>query len=273
MKQLILTSVIVMMIAGATFAHPEGIGEGTVDGDILNGQHYNLNIIGVKNPKNANMDDAGGGVIFVDLYGKSKINLEESGVDNDLDPDAFAVLDKNGTGGSGAVLSLPDPDLDAYVVGEETEETDTITAYSIFVRPLGKPGGWAKITTCADVLEGALADFLNGDDVNVLNEAADLGGVCSIESTGVLMREKGKSIFTNQTAALLTIVLKVEIIVDDLVVDTVYVRIPIFDDMLENEYWEYDNHGLKLLQVRIYRVGTDVSNYDDPEAWDLLDLP
>ena len=43
--------------------------------------------------------------------------------------------------------------------------------------------------------------------------------------------------------------------------------------MLENEYWEYDNHGLKLLQLRIYRVGTDVTNADDPAAWDLLDLP
>jgi len=286
MKKLVIESLVVLMAVGTTFAVAPGIGDGIVDDAVLTGQHYNLNIIGVTNPKNVNMDGAGGGVIFVDLYGKSKINLVESGTNDapGTEADEFKVLDKNGTGGSAAVLALPDPGLDPYVVGEETEETDTITAYSIFVRPLGKPGGWAKITTCADVVESNLMNFLGADDVKVLNKLADLGGVCSIESTGVLLREKGQSIFTNQTAALLTIVLKVEVYelqdadgdgqVDDLVlVDTIYVRVPIFDDMLANEYWEYENHGLKLLQVRIYRVGTDVSNYDDPTAWDTLPLP
>jgi hypothetical protein len=268
--------VVALLVPAMATAKPKGIGDNdgmVLDEDILNGQHYNLNIIGMKNPKNANMDDNGGHVIFVDLQGKSKIELVESGTDDapGTTADEFAVLDKNATGGSPAVLALPDPGLDPYVVGEETTE-DTVTNYSIFVRPLGKPGGWAKITTCADVVESNLADFLSADDVNVLNEAAFYGGVCSIENTGVLLREKGQSVFTNQTAALLTMVLKVEIIIDSEVVDTVYVRIPIFDDMLENEYWEYDNHGLKLLQVRIYRVGTDVTQADDPDAWDTLPL-
>jgi hypothetical protein len=265
---------IALVVPSLATAHPKNIGEGTVDGEILNGQHYNLNIIGVSNPKKANMDDNGGHVIFVDLNGKSKIELVESGTVDapGTEADEFAVLDKNGTDGSPAVLALPDPDLDPYVVGEEDEETDTISAYSIFVRPLGKPGGWSKITTCADVLESDIADWLSKDDVNILNDAGEFGGYASVETTGVLLREKGQSIFTNQTAALLTIVLKVEVIVDSVVVDTIYIRIPIFDDLLENEYWEYDNNGLKLLQVRIYRVGTDVSNYDDPGAWDLLPL-
>lgn len=280
-----IRKVLTVVLAGAmlfavvpvvSLAQAPGIGEGTVDGAVLNGQHYSLNIIGVKNPKTADMTDSSGHVIFVDLNGKTKINLVEG--------DDFAVLDKNGTDGDGATFQLPDPGIVPYVVGEETELTDTITNYSIFVRPLGKPGGYAKITTCADVLESNLASFLEADDVEVLNEIGELGGVCSIESTGVLLREKGQSIFTNQTAALLTMVLKVEIYeLQDtdqdpttdpvlVLVDTVYVRVPIFDDMLENEYWEYDNNGLKLLQVRIYHVGTDVSNYDDPEAWDLLPL-
>ena len=293
MKKVVITSLFVMMVAGTAFAKAPGIGDGVVDGAVLSGQHYNLNIIGVKNPKNANMDDNGGHVIFVDLNGKSKIELVESGTDDapGTEADEFAVLDKNATGGSPAVLALPDPGLDLYVVPDEEGETipegtDTITNYSIFVRALGSPKGnpYAKITTCADVMDSALADFLDKDDVEVLNESAYYDGVCSIESTGQLMREKGQSIFTNQTAALLTIVLKVNVYEyqdadndgeqDDLVlVDTIYVRVPIFDDMLQNEYWEYENHGLKLLQVRIYRVGTDVSNYDDPGAWDTLPLP
>ena len=51
------------------------------EGIKLTGAHYNLNIIGVKKAKTADMDsDHGtGGVIFVALSGKSKIGLVESG--------------------------------------------------------------------------------------------------------------------------------------------------------------------------------------------------
>jgi len=277
MKKVILTSLIVMMITVTAFAKAPGIGDGVVDIDNLSGQHYNLNIIGVKNPKNTNMDDNSGHVIFVDLNGKSKIELVESGTDDapGTDPDEFKVLDKNATDRSPGVLALPDPGIDPYVVGGDMTDIDTVTNYSIFVRALGSPKGkpYAKIATCAEVVESELIKFLGKDDIDVLNLAGAFGGVCSIESTGQLMREKGQSIFTNQTAALLTIVLKINILDDGVIVDTIYVRVPIFDDMLANEYWEYDNHGLKLLQVRIYRVGTDVTNADDPEAWDLLDLP
>ena len=60
------------------------------------------------------------------------------------------------------------------------------------------------------------------------------------------------------------IVFKVEVDTDaDGTVDqTVYLRVPIFDESLENEYWEYENEGLKILQVRIYEWGTDVSEND-----------
>jgi hypothetical protein len=287
-----------MMITVMSQAAAPGIGDGIVDIDQLSGQHYNLNIIGVKNPKKTNMDDNSGHVIFVDLEGKSKIELVESGTDDapGTEPDEFKVLDKNATDRSPGVLALPDPGLDPYIVPDEEGEeiwpegADTVTNYSIFARALGSPQGnpYAKITTCATVLESDLAEWLGKDDVEILNDLADdpdqFGGVCSIESTGMLMREKGQSIFTNQTAALLTIVLKVEVYEwqdvdedpetpDELVlVDTIYVRIPIFNDMLEGEYWEYDNNGLKLLQLRIYRVGTDVSLADDPTAWNLLPL-
>lgn len=278
MKKLIAVSLAVVMVltlAGTAIAAAPGIGDGVVDDAVLTGEHYNLNIIGVKNPKTADMTDSSGHVIFVALNGTSKINLVESGTAGapGTAADEFAVLDKNGTDGNGAKLALPDPGLDPYVVGD-VGDADTITNYSIFVRPLGKPDGYAKITTAAEVLEGPLAEFLSADDVDVLNSAGAFGGVLSIESTGQLLREKGQSVFTNQTAALLTIVLKVTILdADGNLIDTVYVRVPIFDDMLQNEYWQYENNGLKLLQVRIYRVGTDVSLADDPAAWDALPLP
>ena len=275
MKKVIVSALVLAMIAGVAWSL-----EGD-DGQKLSGRHENLNIIGVDNPKKIDFDGVEaehgvGHVIFVNLDGWSKINLVESGTDDapGIAATECAVLDKNGTDNDGATFALPDPGLEPYVVDGDVTE-DTITNYSIFVRPLGKPEGWARITTCAGIVDSALAEFLNADDIDVLNRDGHFGGVASIESTGQLLREKGQSVFTNQTAALLTIVLKVMVdYEDDGIWDaTLYVRVPIYDDMLYGEYWEYENHGLKLLQVRIYRVGTDVSNYDDPTAWDSIPLP
>jgi len=260
-----------MMILGSgmAFANPEGLPDGY-------NRLYKFNIIGVQNPKNEDMDQGSGKVIFVDLNEPSKINLVCSDDEDVLDtypelvPGSFDILDKNATDSgksdptAGAVLALPDPNLDPYVVGEKGD-ADTWSAYSIYIRPLGKQGGYADITTCADILESDLADWLNRGDIRILNRAGIFGGKASIEQVGqsITERPQGKSIFTNVTAQLLTIVLKIEIL-DDLgaVTDTIYVRIPIFDDLLENEYWEYDNHGLKLLQVWIYDNPTNVEDAD-----------
>lgn len=216
------------------------------------GPHYNLNIIGVSKNKTAEMTDGNGHVIFVPLWGKAKIELKEG---------PFAVLDANGTDGP-AQFQLPDPGLDAYNL-ENKGSADTISDYSVFVRPLGKPGGWATITTCADLVDSTFAGLLSGKFVKTLNRAGAFGGECSIEQVGqdITLRSKGKSEFTNVTAELLTIVFKVEVDTDgDGETDIVeLVRVPIFNDIIDNEYWEYDNKGLKLLQVRFYPIGTDVS--------------
>ena len=73
------------------------------------GSHYSLNIIGVAKNKTAEMTDGNGHVIFVPLWGKAKIELQEG--------EDFAVLDANGTDGP-ARFQLPDPDLDPYLVGD-----------------------------------------------------------------------------------------------------------------------------------------------------------
>ncbi|MHB1147470.1 MAG: hypothetical protein ACYC01_07740, partial [Lutibacter sp.] len=99
------------------------------------------------------------------------------------------------------------------------------------------------------------------------------GAYCSVEQVGadVTMRTKGKTTFANVTAELTSIVFEIEVWIDaneDGIVDAgevtiSYVRVPIFDDMIANEYWKYDNNGLKLLQCRFYPFGTDVSIKDD----------
>jgi hypothetical protein len=230
------------------------------------GNHFTLNIIGVDNEKNVNMDQAAGHVIFVPLGGPG------SGVHTQilLSPGDFAVLDKNGTDGE-ASFQLPPPGTDAYVIGD-TDGKDTTTDYSVFVRPLGKPGGWCTITTCADVLDSTFGGLLpNNVQRTILNSDGYFGGKASLEQVGseITFRQSKKSTFTNVTAQLTTIVFQVWVDLDaegDQDADEIfYVRVPIFDDSLEGEYWDYNNEGLKILQVRFYPgVPSDLTDWDSP---------
>jgi hypothetical protein len=135
--------------------------------------------------------------------------------------DTYAVLDANGTDGNGASFQLPNPDPD----------NDGITKYSVWARALGKPGGTSTTTTCAYDLEGELW--------------------CSIYSM-VLVREKGASKFENVTKKLLYVYV-------DLNGDGTAERYPLFSDALVNYFWDYDNNGLKLAQLRFYEISTDVN--------------
>jgi hypothetical protein len=145
--------------------------------------------------------------------GSAKINLAE-GTD-------FLVLDANGTDGT-AAFQLPNPDPD----------NDGVTAYSVFARALGRPGGSSTTTTCA-------TDPTTGDLY------------CSTESM-VLVREGGRSSFENVSRELLYIYA-------DLDGDGDIDRVPLFSDDLQDYYWQYDNNGLHLAQLRFYEVQTDVN--------------
>jgi hypothetical protein len=177
------------------------------------GTHYSLNIIGVSNPKNANLSGGDGHRIFVPLNGSTQIGLQE-GTD-------FVVLDANATDGRGT-FQLPNPDPDG----------DGITSYSVYSRALGKPGGSSLTTTCA-------IDPSTGDTV------------CSTESM-VLVRDSGGSKFTNVSRSLLYVVADID---GDGKVD----KVPLFDDRLQDYYWQYDNNGLRLAQMRFYQIATNTN--------------
>jgi hypothetical protein len=132
----------------------------------------------------------------------------------------FAVLDANGTDGS-ASFQLPNPDPDG----------DGTTSFSVFARSLGKPGGSASVTTCA-------TDPTTGEQV------------CSLD-TLVAVRSSGKQRFTNVSKELL-------FVNADLNGDGVAERVSLFDDQLQNFFWQFDNQGLRLLQLRFYPVATTV---------------
>jgi hypothetical protein len=185
---------------------------GTTGNGAPNGAHYNLNIIGVQNPKSATMDASNGGRIFIPLQGKANIYLQQG--------PTFQVLDANGTDGS-ASFQLPNPD----------PTNSGTTQYSVWARALGKPKGSSTTTTCAT-------------DVTTLEQ------YCSVYSM-VMLRNKGKSTFTNVTQDLLYIYA-------DLNGDGILERYPLFDSALQNYFWAYDNNGLKLVQLRFYAVPTTV---------------
>ena len=133
----------------------------------------------------------------------------------------YQVLDANGTNGS-AAFQLPNPDPD----------NDGVTKYSVWARALGKPGGSSTTTTCAY------------DELDQL--------WCSIYSM-LLVRDKGKSWFDNVSKELLYIYV-------DLNGDGTAERYPLFDKALQDYFWDYDNNGLKLAQLRFYEIPTDVND-------------
>jgi hypothetical protein len=132
----------------------------------------------------------------------------------------FQVLDANGTDGS-AAFQLPNPD----------PNNDGITTYSVWARALGKPRGTSTTTTCA------------------YDELGQLW--CSAYSM-VLVRDKGKSWFDNVSKELLYIYA-------DLDANGTLERYPLFDPALQDYFWNYDNNGLKLVQLRFYQIATNVN--------------
>ncbi len=132
----------------------------------------------------------------------------------------FKVLDANGTDGT-AAFQLPNPD----------PTNSGQTQYSVWARALGKPGGSSTTTTCAtDPVTGEL--------------------YCSVYSM-LLVRSKGKSSFDNVSKELLYIYADVK-------GTGTLQRYPLFDQTLFDYFWNYDNSGLKLAQLRFYQVSTTV---------------
>jgi len=178
------------------------------------GSHYNLNIIGVSHDKSPNMDQGSGNVIFVGL-GTKTTTVSTKIMLSQSPAGVFQVLDKNGTDGE-AAFALPLPG-----------------SYTVWARALGTPGGQAKMTTCAS-------------DPALIGTDAAL--VCSTQNE-VFVRNAGKSSFRNVTSALTTITL---VAGSPAALACGSTTVSLFDPCLEGFFWQYDNNGLKLLQVRFY---------------------
>ena len=218
------------------------------------GPHYNLNIICVPKDKTADMTNTSGHTIFVPCVGTTKILLTQG---------PFGVLDRNGTDANGAKFQLPAAETGLVIDNPETLDECTLynadgsrdedglvdagdyyvcgsgeTVYSVFARALGKrgtPGIDATVMLCG-------TDY-TPDGIPV--EICSTSNMLSLDSYA----RPGK--FTNVTANLLYLY--------NVTIDGVfYKRIPLFSDALRDYFWEYDNYGLKLLQLRFYWCSTIV---------------
>ena len=99
-------------------------------------------------------------------------------------------------------------------------------SYTIWARALGKPGGSASAMTCA-------TDELTMEEV------------CSTTNVLTLDRQKGKSPWQDATKQLTSLVA-------DLDKDGDLETVALFADGFQDFFWQWDNKGLKLAQLRFY---------------------
>jgi hypothetical protein len=220
MKCLILSLVVIL---GLTLVAAPASGGGIN----LSGPHYNLNIIGVDNPKTQPLTGGDRHTIFLALTGKSNIWLTQG---------PFAVCDGNSFDQAfdcsglplgnkiGSVFQLP---CDTSVP-TDTGCTGFSQDYTVWIRALGAPGGKASITLCAT------------DDLGNL--------ICNTGANVVSLTSHGKRTFTNVTKQLTTL----QDVCFDAGGSIVCEDVSLFDPELVDFAWQYDNNGLRLAQLRFY---------------------
>ena len=231
------------------------------------GAHYNLNIIGVENPKKADMTGSNRHTIFVDL-GKnggvsSRIYLVPGAEFKVCDGNAFdAATDCQGNQiqSLGAVFQLPcnlnltggtvdhdgdpgTPELPVELLPCDPDDLVPDLAYEVWARALGKPGGGATMTTCATEVGDTDQDGIAGEEI------------CSLENV-MFFRSKGKQTFQNVTQELTSLVACFDTDPTDTVVLECF-RYALFREEFEDWFWNYYNTGLRLAQLRFYEVVLD----------------
>lgn len=242
MKKTILAILLVLCFASLAVA-------GTIKPP--NGAHYNLNIIGVENPKTADMTDSNRHTIFVALGRSGAVTSKIYLVPPPAGSTDFAVCDGNAfdtatdcqgntKAAEGAVFQLPcNTNLSSTTTGGEPVEIVPCSAeypsmaYEVWARALGRPGGQATITTCAQ-------ETTDTDG----NGTLDI--ICSTENV-LLIRNATKPVWKEVTDELTSLVADIDM-------DLTLERVALFAGPFEDWFWQYQNKGLRLAQIRFYAV-------------------
>ena len=196
---------------------------------------YQFNIIGVPKSKNPDMTGTNGHRLFVNLTGNSKINMT-----GDTDPETeglqcgnnFQVLDANATGTSEGLVLVPCENVNA-------ESEDPGVCFDVWATALGGPGQ-------ADV------DVVCTFDDTVVDTNID-DGDCQMDTIDFsLVRNSGKPVqqpITNYLRASGCFDENGDGECDQ--GEKTFSNIWIFNlDALEGYFWDYDNQGLRLAQIR-----------------------
>lgn len=240
MKQRIGFVAALMCLTAAAFMLSGGAGAGTATtgNGAPSGSHFTLNIIGVPKDKTADMTGNNGSRIFVRLNGGEDATSLNGKAYSTLDKvntilltpapagESFQVLDANATDSNGAAFQLP---------------ADVSASWTVWARALGTPGGSAIQTTCATSFLDVLA-----------------GQIFCSEQSALYLRTTKKSSFTPVTNQLLFLDLTIDPAATPGlasclgVTQTQSVTVSLFNSCFENYFWNYQNNGLKLLQLRFY---------------------
>lgn len=199
--------------------------------DMPNGTHYNLNIVGKNHCAGDDLTGSNRHVIQVLLNyadgsqdGQSFVTIDKRNKIFLAGGDDFQVLDGNACDGGGAKFMLP---------------SNASVAYTVWARALGKPNGSATITTCAVYDPGTPTDPT--DDVVYCSTA---------DNVVTVTRTAGKPKWENVTRKLLYVCRDLD---GDQACDNNEL-VPLFDPAYYLYFWDYDNNGLRLLQLRFYPV-------------------
>ena len=220
---------------GAALADKPIKDDAYVGNEAPSGYHYTLNLLGKTNCPGDDLKDSNRHTIMVKLV---YMDPDANNVVGD-DPGNIALLDKRNK-----IFLAPGTDFevtDGNACDRDgaafTLPSDVATAWEVYIRELAKPNGTGDIRTCG-IDEGP--DGIAG--------TADDEVVCSSDNV-LLMRETGKSKFRNVTKELTTMTVMVQ---DPFSLEWSEVDINLFDPMLYQYFWDYDNNGLRLVQLRFY---------------------
>jgi hypothetical protein len=220
MKKIIVIALgVAMLLTLGVVPASAGIGSDIPD----NGAHYNLNIIGVPHNKTADMMGSDRHTIFVPLGANGTVqSCKIYVVRNVANPTAFEVLDGNATDANGATIAVP------------FEDYGTLS-YNVYATALGKPNGEAKVDATVTFEEGTYGSLLM--------------------DTFTLKRDKGtpKPLdISNIFRASGWIDVCGDVGVQD-PCDITFTNVWVFNvPTLLSYVWDYNNQGLKLMQIRFY---------------------
>jgi hypothetical protein len=240
------------------------------------GHDFNLHIIGVPKDKSATMDNNNGRRIFVQLESDNVVtnpggknnHLGKGGGDdqnhiylcnstNDEgdstdprcadygNPDNWGVIDANATDGDGALLAVPDP----CAGNDSTDGCDP--RWAVWARAVAGQGS-ATITTCADEdyeYDGEKDTWCGDNGITIgtnhgrkAQDVSDNLLFMTITVDDALDPELAACIEGGPTAD-----------ATDELPDTYDVYL--FDRCFQDYFWNYDNNGLKNLELRFYWEG------------------